>query len=222
MTPEAVRDNVRRVLDRIAEAACRVGRDPGRVRLVAVAKRKPAFLVEAALRAGVRDIGENYVQEGEAKRRQVQLPGTWHLIGPLQRNKVGRAVRVFDVIQTVERVDVARAIAERLPAEAAPLPVLIQVNVAGDPAKAGVDPKNLAALVAELRAIERLDVRGLMTIPPLGSAEDARPHFAALRQLAERLGLRELSMGMSADLEVAVEEGATIVRVGRAIFGERG
>ena len=218
-----------RVLERIERAARRVGRDPGGVTLVAVSKTVPAERVQAAIDAGLRELGENRVQEAAAKIPATS-GGSWHLIGPLQSNKAGRAVELFGTIQSVDSLDLARRL-DRLAGERSPgrpLPVLLQVNVADDPAKAGFTPDAVTGAMPALLALPNLQVDGLMTIGPLVESPDAaRPTFVALRRLAETLrqahpGLGSaLSMGMSDDFEVAVEEGATIVRVGRAIFGER-
>ncbi len=218
-----------RVLQRIADAAARVGREPAGVTLVAVSKTVPAERLVAAVEAGLTILAENRVQEGEAKAPVV--PGaTWHLVGPLQSNKARRALETFDLVQSVDSADLARRL-DRLASEARPgarVPILLQVNVDDDAAKAGFELANLQAELDEILVLPRLEVRGLMTIGRLvGRAEEARPTFRALRELSERLrGGRprlgeELSMGMSADFEVAVEEGATIVRVGQALFGER-
>lgn len=217
------------VLERIAAAARRSGRDPSTVTLVAVSKTVPAPRVRAAVAAGLTVLGENRVQEGSAKIPEV-AGATWHLIGPLQSNKARRAVELFDVVETVHQL----ALAQRLDGLAATvrpgrrLPVLLQVNVDRDPAKAGFDPDALEAGLDTFDACASLDIRGLMTIGRFGvTADEARATFAALRELAEGLRPRwprlgpELSMGMSDDYETAVEEGATIVRVGRALFGER-
>ena len=225
---EELRAARERVLGRIADACARAGRDPAGVTLVAVSKTVPVERVRAAVAAGLTTLGENRVQEGEDKA--AVTGATWHLVGPLQSNKAKRALETFDVIQTVDSVALAERL-DRLAAEVRPgtrVPVLIQVNVDRDPAKAGFDPDGLATAAAALGGLGRLDVRGLMTVGRLvDRAEDARPTFAALSELSERLrrgwpGLgSELSMGMTDDFAVAVEEGATIVRVGRALFGER-
>jgi pyridoxal phosphate enzyme (YggS family) len=218
-----------RVVGRIAAAAARAGRDKASVRLVAVTKTVPADRVRAAVAAGLTTLGENRVQELADKVPQV--PGaSWHLIGPVQSNKARRAVEVADVIESVDRAELARRL-DRLALElrpGRPLPVLLQVNVDADPAKAGFAPARLAEDLPELLALRGLRVDGLMTVGRLvDDPEAARPTFVALRDLAHRLravhpGLgRELSMGMSADYPVAVEEGATIVRVGRDLFGDR-
>jgi PLP dependent protein len=226
---EAFRHARDEVLGRIEEAAARAGRDPALVTLVAVTKTVPANRVRAALAAGFGVLGENRVQEGAAK---IPLVGgaAWHLIGPLQANKARRALALFDVVESVHTLELG----ERLAALAAedrperPVPVLLQVNVDRDPAKAGFVPDTVEAVLDRLDGLAALDFRGLMTIGRLAvTPAEARATFAALRDLGERLRARwprlgpELSMGMSDDYEIAVEEGATIVRVGRAIFGER-
>ncbi len=232
------------VLARIADAAVRTGREPTSVRLVAVSKTVPAGRVRAAVAAGLDLLGENRVQEAAAKVPFV-VGARWHLVGPLQSNKARRAVGLFDVIESVDSLELARRL-DRLarevdrpagpagPADGAdgaapePLPVLLQVNVDDDPAKAGFVPGALVAAMPELLALDSLEVAGLMTVGRLvATAEEARPTFRRLRALAERLrtdhpGLGpELSMGMSDDYPIAVEEGATIIRVGRALFGAR-
>jgi pyridoxal phosphate enzyme (YggS family) len=205
-----------------------VGRDPAGVTLVAVSKTVSAERVRAAVQAGITLFGENRVQEALAKAPEV--PGArWHLIGPLQSNKARRAVDAFEMIQTVDSVVLAQRL-DRIAGELAraSVPVLLQVNVDRDPAKSGFAPDELAAAAGELGGLERLAVRGLMTIGrELARPEDARGTFAGLAGLHDRLrgtwpGLGpELSMGMTDDYPIAVEEGATIVRVGRALFGER-
>jgi PLP dependent protein len=223
-----------RVLSTIAEACGRAGRDPAGVRLVAVSKTVPAARLGAAVAAGLTVLGENRVQEAESKA-PLLLGASWHLIGPLQSNKARRAVELFDVIESVDSIDLARRL-DRLAGELgrAPLAVYLQVNVDRDDAKAGFLPEDLAAssdgpgALAELAGLPNLRVLGFMTIGRLvRSAEDSRPTFARLRELSARLraggpGLgADLSMGMSDDYPVAVEEGATVVRVGRALFGAR-
>ena len=221
-----VRDEV---LGRIAAAAARSGRAPASVTLVAVCKTVSADRVRAAVAAGLVVLGENRVQEAAGKIPEV-AGASWHLIGPLQSNKARRAVELFDVIESVHDEDLARrldGIARATPG-GRQIPVLLQVNVDRDPAKAGFEPRALETAIERLDALDGLDVRGLMTIGRLaGDPEEARPTFASLRAVSERLRSRwprlgpELSMGMTDDFEVAVEEGATIVRVGRALFGDR-
>ena len=229
---EGLRAAYARVLGRIDAACARAGRRPQDVTLVAVSKTVDAERLGTAVEAGITTFGENRVQEAEGKVGA--LSGvTWHLVGPLQSNKARRALETFDVIQTVDSVGLTERL-DRLAREARdahagqPYPVLIQVNVDDDPSKGGLAPDDLPAALEAMRASDALEIRGLMTIGRLvGDAEAARPTFAALRELSERLRAGgaplggELSMGMTDDFEVAVEEGATIVRVGRAIFGER-
>ncbi len=218
------------VLARIAGAAERVGRDPAGVSLVAVSKTVPAARVRAAVAAGLDVLGENRVQEAAAKVPEV--PGaSWQLVGPLQANKARRAIELFDLVQTVDTDDLARRL-DRIAGEVRPgrpLPVLLQVNVGDDPAKAGFRPDSVAAVLPGILALSNVRVDGLMTIGRLvDTAEAARPTFRALRDLSVSLRAvhpalgAALSMGMTDDYEVAVEEGATVVRVGRALFGERG
>lgn len=203
---------------RIEAAARRSGRDPGAVTLLAVTKTKPLEDALAAYAAGVRFFGENRVQEAEGKLPGLPPDAVKHLIGPLQGNKVNRAVRLFDGIQTVDGEELARRISRASEALARRLPVFVEVNSGGESTKAGVPLAEAAALVDAVRRLPALDLRGLMTIPPPG---EGRPHFAALRELAARLDLPELSMGMSDDFEEAIEEGATMVRIGSALFGSR-
>ena len=228
---DAIRAAHQGVLDRIAAACARVDRDPADVVLVAVSKEVEAIRVRDAVAAGIRTFGENRVQEGMAKRPQVEGAGmTWHLIGPLQSNKARKAVETFDVIHTVDSVDLARRIDSIVGGAGGTrrYPVLLQVNVDADPSKSGLQPPDVEPALAEIAALQHVAVEGLMTVGRLvDTAEAARPTFRTLRELSERLhaagkGLGPaLSMGMTDDFEVAVEEGATIVRVGRAIFGER-
>jgi pyridoxal phosphate enzyme (YggS family) len=218
-----------RVLERIAAAAIRAGRDPAAVTLVAVSKTVPAEAVRDAVAAGITVLGENRVQEAAAKIPEV-TGARWHLVGPLQSNKARRAVELFDVIESVDSVELAARL-DRIVREIRPgarYPVLLQVNVDRDPAKAGFAPDALGDAVERIAELDALETAGLMTIGRLVERpEDARSSFRRLRVMAERLrgggrGLgTALSMGMTDDFEVAVEEGATIVRVGRALFGER-
>ena len=220
------------VLERIAAACGRVGRDPSSVELVAVSKTVSAARLRAAVSAGLTTLGENRVQEGEGKRPEVQ-GASWHLIGPLQSNKARRALTTFDVIQSVDSSSLAERLDrlvrdDRSATGGARYPVLLQVNVDDDPTKAGFTPAALEAAIDGLAALDALEIRGLMTVGRLvPSADAARPTFVALRTLSERVrgdGAPigpALSMGMTSDFEVAVEEGATVVRVGRALFGER-
>ncbi len=229
----AIAERLARVRERIAIAAERARRDPASVRLVLASKTQSPEAVRAAYLAGARDFGENYVQEAVAKRQALaDLPDIrWHLIGHLQTNKAAAAARCFDLIQTLDSERLADALARARPSP--PMPVLIEVNLGGEAGKSGIVPERVKALIEAVR--DRTEVRGLMAIPPAPGAtapgEDsrtARHYFARLRELRDRLAaatglaLSELSMGMTGDFEIAMEEGATIVRVGRAVFGERG
>jgi pyridoxal phosphate enzyme (YggS family) len=226
---EAYRAARQRVLDRIAAACARAGRDGSDVTLVAVSKTVPADALRDAVAAGLDVLGENRVQEALAKAPDV--PGAhWHLVGPLQSNKARRALELFDSISTVDSVDLARRLDRLVPEvrSAARYPVLVQVNVDLDPAKAGFAPGDLDAALGDLLELPHLVVGGLMTVGRLTTDPDeARRTFRELRELSERCRTRwpalgpALSMGMSDDFEIAIEEGATIVRVGRALFGER-
>jgi hypothetical protein len=217
------------VLSRIAEAAARAGREPASVTLVAVSKTVPVARLRAAVAAGHDVLGENRVQEAAAKVPLVPGP-RWHLVGPLQANKARRAVELFDCLEAVDSVELARRL-DRIGAEirpGRPLPILLEVNVDADPGKAGFAAAVVAEALPGLLALANLEVRGLMTIGQLAATPDeARSTFRRLRELATRLRAAhpslgpELSMGMSDDFDVAIEEGATIVRVGRALFGER-
>jgi PLP dependent protein len=222
-----------RALSTIADACARAGRDPADVTLLAVSKTVPAERLRAAVQAGLTLLGENRVQEAEGKAPQ--LPGaTWHLIGPLQSNKARRAVELFDVIESVDSLDLARRL-DRLAGElgrsaatGGALGIYLQVNVDEDAAKAGFDPADLGAELPEIAELPNLRLLGLMTVGRLVSTpEEARPTFRRLRELSERLRAARaafgggLSMGMTNDYPVAVEEGATLVRVGRDLFGAR-
>jgi PLP dependent protein len=216
------------VLATVAEACGRAGRDAAGVTLVAVSKTVSADRLRSAVSAGLTLLGENRVQEAEGKAPE--LPGAhWHLIGPLQSNKARRAVEIFDVIESVDSVDLARRL-DRIAGEVgrAPLGIFLQVNVDRDQAKAGFPPETLERELGELARLPNLDLLGLMTVGRLtDTAEEARPTFAHLRELSRGLRAQSsrlgpgLSMGMTADYAVAVEEGATVIRVGRALFGER-
>jgi PLP dependent protein len=213
--------NVAAVRGRIARAAERAGRDPASVALIAAAKTKSAAMVDEAIAAGIADVGENYVREAAGKRAAVTRAARWHMIGHLQRNKARRAAEVFDAIHSLDDAALGEALSRSADASGRTISILIEVNLAGEATKSGVRPDALAELTSRLRALPRLSVDGLMAIPPPAAPEETRPLFRQLRDLRDRLELRELSMGMTDDFEVAVEEGATMVRVGRAIFGPR-
>jgi PLP dependent protein len=205
---------------RIASAASRAGRPAEDIALVAVTKVFPASVIRDAYALGLRDFGENYLQEFEGKYPQVQdLPqARFHLIGHLQSNKAKRAAELFHTIQTVDTEKLAR----RLDAVNKPLDVMLEVKISTEEAKSGADPSELPALIAAVKSCPNLNLRGLMTMPPWSDdPELSRPYFRRLRELAAEHGLSQLSMGMSHDLEAAIEEGATHVRVGTALFGRR-
>ncbi len=220
--PTDVAANLAEITSRIQVAALSAGRPADAVRLIAVSKVQPVEKLEAALAAGHRLFGENRVQEAKAKFPALRdrFPGIeLHLIGPLQTNKVKEAVALFDVIQTLDRPKLAAALAEEK-AKRGHLPRLyVEVNVGAEPQKAGIAPADLAAFLTECRDVHGLTIDGLMCIPP--ADEEPAPHFALLSDLARRHGLKEVSMGMSGDYELAARLGATMVRVGTAIFGER-
>lgn len=214
--------NLLAVKGRIAEAARAAGRAPEAVELVAISKTKPAEAILAAIAAGQRIFGENRVQEAEDKWPAVKAAHpevSLHLVGPLQRNKVRRAVALFDVIESVDRERLAGALSEEMAASGRRPGCFVQVNTGEEPQKAGLLPADVDAFVAACRDRFGLDVRGLMCIPPVD--EEPSLHFALLAEMARRNGLAQLSMGMSDDFEVAVRFGATHVRVGTAIFGGR-
>jgi pyridoxal phosphate enzyme (YggS family) len=211
------------VCARVADACDRAGRERSSVTIVGVAKGQPPAAVVAAVAAGLTDIGENRVQEAMSKIAEMRAGNSaprWHLIGNLQTNKVKAALGLFDIIHTVDSDRLAEAIDRHA---RQPVPVLLEVNVAGESTKRGFSPLDVPAAARRIGRLSGIDLVGLMTVAPqVGDTEDVRPVFRALRELRDEVGLRELSMGMTDDFEVAVEEGSTLVRVGRAIFGECG
>jgi pyridoxal phosphate enzyme (YggS family) len=217
-----IRANLGRVQEAIARACGRAGRSPDHVLLIAVSKTMDVERVRLAIEAGVAALGENRVQEAKEKIAALGHPVPWHLIGSLQTNKARDAARLFDWIHSVDRVELARELSRRAHSAERGLNVLLQVNLGDEPQKGGVAPAELKHLCETVSGLPGLRVRGLMAIPPAAAdPEHTRPHFRRLRELRDELGLEHCSMGMSADYEVAVEEGATMVRVGTAIFGER-
>jgi len=228
---DQVRVNLDQIRQRIAAAASRAGRNPDGVTLIAVSKTVPADRIIPVLQAGITNLGENRVQEAESKVDHVKADGLkWHLIGPLQSNKAKRAVEIFDIIHSVDSIKLAERL-DRLAGELGKtMPVLIQVDLGKESTKSGVDETDLEALVRRIADCGHLRLDGLMTLPPyFENTEEARPYFRRLRELMADLNgkgivgheMRELSMGMSHDFEAAIEEGATMVRVGTAIFGSR-
>lgn len=226
----SIGENLLHIRELIAAAARRAGRAPEAVRLVAVSKTKPAAAVDEAARAGQQLFGENYVQEFTAKAREVCAPVEWHFIGALQSNKVRQIAGLVTLIHSVDRLSLAQEIERQWAKLDAVCDVLIQVNIAGEATKSGTTAADLITLVKEVAALPHLRVRGLMTMPPFfDDPEGARPYFRELKRLAgvvaaeniPGVAMEELSMGMSGDFEAAVEEGATLVRIGTSLFGER-
>jgi PLP dependent protein len=217
-----IRANLDRVRERVTRAAERAGRRASDVLLIGVSKTVEVARIRQAIDAGVAALGENRVQEAKEKVSEIGRPVPWHLIGHLQTNKVRDALELFDVIHSLDRLDLAKELEKRAGARGRTVDVLVEVNVAAEASKGGVTPDGLGELLDAVAKMPSLKVRGLMAIPPEAKdPDDSRVWFRALRKLGERHGLSELSMGMSGDFEVAIEEGATMVRVGTAIFGPR-
>ena len=215
-----VTDNIARVKRRIEEAAGRSSRDPGAVKLIVVTKEADVGRMREALEAGVTDVGENRVKDAALKQSQLDRTGvTWHMIGHLQSNKAKDAVRLFSVIHSVETIKLAYTINKEAEKYKKTQAVLIEVNASGEESKFGIKPDALADFLEEARSLENLNILGLMTMAPFtDNAENTRPYFRQLKELAATHHLKELSMGMTQDFEVAIEEGATMVRIGSAIF----
>jgi len=218
----SIRDNVASVEERITRACARVGRSRGEVTLVAVSKTFPAEFVDEAIAAGIAEVGENRVQEAREKKPLVRGVARWHFIGHLQTNKAKDAVKLFDVIQAVDSLELAEKLAHVADGHGKRQEVMLQVNVGDEPQKSGIARGDVESVVRQASALTSLRVIGLMAIPPIGTADESRSYFRELRSMRDALGLEHLSMGMSEDFEAAIEEGSTIVRVGRAIFGSRG
>jgi PLP dependent protein len=229
---EEIGNNLRQVREAIGRAAARAGRDPDGVRLIVVTKTFDADTVRNAIDAGAADIGENYVQEARAKIEEVGRDAArWHFIGGLQKNKAKYVVRLFDLVQSVDGIELAAEIDRRAAAEGRVMDILVQVDISREEQKSGVMEEDLVDAVRAIGKLPHVAVKGLMGMPPFGREPEAsRPYFRRMKQLFDevaslaipRVDMRELSMGMSNDYEVAVEEGATMVRVGTAIFGQRG
>ena len=218
----AIAENLSTIRERIARAAQRAGRRPDDILLIGASKTVDAARIREAFAAGLTHFGENRVQEAEAKLAQladIRAKTVWSLIGPLQTNKITRTLQLFDAIHSVDSVRLAEAISTRA---ARDVPVLLEVNIGGEASKSGFPPAELPTACEQARRFPHLRIEGLMTVPPQTlDPEQARPYFQALRRLRDQLGLTHLSMGMTGDFEVAIEEGATMVRIGRALFGER-
>jgi pyridoxal phosphate enzyme (YggS family) len=226
----SIAQNLKSVQDRIAAAAKRAGRNPSSVRLVVVTKTVDAGRVREAAAAGATILGENRVQEAKEKIEQLGRVAHWHLIGRLQSNKAKYAVRLFDLIHSVDSIELAKELDRQAAKVGKVQDVLVEVSIAGEAAKAGVSAAGASGMVREAAKLDHVAIKGLMTMPPFSeNPEDARPYFRRLRELASAItaenipnvSMQELSMGMSGDFETAVEEGATLVRVGTAIFGIR-
>jgi pyridoxal phosphate enzyme (YggS family) len=230
MSQILIAENLKTVKDKIAQAAQRAGRNPQDVQLVAVSKTVSGEPIQQAIEAGVTILGESYIQEARKKIGELGKAVRWDFIGHLQSNKVSYAVDLFEVIHSIDRLSLAQALSTRAAKKRKTLRVLVQVNISGEGAKSGIDTGRVNALVSHIASLPNLTLDGLMTMPPyFTDPEKARPYFVALRKLRDtlmaeqgnRIDLKELSMGMAGDFEVAVEEGATLVRVGTALFGER-
>lgn len=226
-----IADNVQAIRQRIREAALRGGCGADEIRIVAAAKGQPLEKIRDAVAAGIRIIGHNYVQEAEGQASSGEAPEVeTHMIGHLQRNKAGRAVELFDVIETIDNPRIASALDSRTETADRTIGVMIQVNLSGEVQKSGIEEAEVEGLAEHIRGLSSLKLLGLMTMPPFFDDPDrARPYFARLRELREKLitcgalsdEMKELSMGMTGDFEVAIEEGATLVRIGTALFGPR-
>ena len=227
---EMIKDNLRRVMEAISRAAERAGRRGEGVELVAVTKTVDAVRINEAIEAGVKAIGENRVQEAAAKHEMVRDGVRWHLIGHLQRNKAKKAIEIFSLIHSLDSISLAREISSRAVALGKQVEALVEVNISGEETKFGLYPEELIGFLKEVSVLENLRIRGLMTMTPFtDESESSRPYFRELRLLSEEaashnienIEMKHLSMGMSQDFEIAIEEGANIVRVGTAIFGSR-
>ena len=228
---ESIQDRLKLVNERIEAAALACGRDPRTVKLVAVSKTVPVDLVQAAIKAGVTILGENYIQEARDKIEALAAEKvSWHFIGHLQSNKAKYAVKLFDLIHSVDSFKLAKELNKRADIIGKVQNILVQVNISGETTKSGIETEQALELVRRIASLENLAVRGLMTLPPYFNAPDkVRPYFRALKDLSviirkeaiSDVDMTELSMGMTGDFEVAIQQGATLVRIGTAIFGER-
>ena len=223
----SIKENLLRVTEKIEKAARRAGRDPAEIKLVAVSKTVETGRIREAIEAGVTILGENYVQEAQKKIEEIGRPISWHFIGHLQSNKAKYATRLFDMIHSVDSIPLAEELNRRAEKEGRRMDVMIEVNLSGEASKFGTEEEKAFDVARKVLNLKNLSLIGLMTMPPyFNDPELNRPYYVQLRQLKgkmveEGIPLKELSMGMSNDFEVAIEEGATYVRVGTAIFGER-
>ena len=223
----AIKENLLRVTEKIEKAARKIGRDPNEIKLVAVSKTVEAARIKEAIEAGVSILGENYVQEAQKKIEEIGRPVSWHFIGHLQSNKAKYAIRLFDMIHSIDSLPLAEELDRRAEQTDRLIKVMIEVNLSKEATKFGTDEEMVLNLAKRIQNLKHLSLEGLMTMPPyFDSSEMSRPYYIALRELKERMikegiPMEELSMGMSNDFEIAIEEGATYVRVGTAIFGPR-
>jgi len=211
--------NLKNVKERIAKSALRVYRHPEDVKLIAVTKTFPVDIINKAIDFNIKSIGETKVQEAKKKFEEIGNKVEWHMIGHLQSNKAKDAVKIFDIIHSIDRMKIAKKVSDKCLELNKNMPVLVQVNLTED--KFGIKPEEIVEFVNKIKKLDGIKVEGLMTIAPFVEPEETRPYFKKLRELSLKCNLKELSMGMSNDFEVAIEEGATMVRIGTAIFGER-
>jgi pyridoxal phosphate enzyme (YggS family) len=222
-----IKENLLRVRERIEKAARKAGRDPNEIKLVAVSKTVETLRIKEAILAGVTILGENYVQEAQKKIEEIGRPVSWHFIGHLQSNKAKYAIRLFDMIHSLDSASLAEELNRRAEQAGRVMKVMIEVNLSKEATKFGTDEEMMLNLAKRIQTLNHLFLEGLMTMPPyFDSPEMSRPYYIALRELKEKMAkegipMKELSMGMSNDFEIAIEEGATFVRVGTAIFGPR-
>ena len=217
-----IEENLKNVKERIRESALKINRNPDEIKLIAVTKTFPVDVISEIIKLGVKSIGETKVQEAKEKQEKlgdVTKKIEWHMIGNLQSNKAKDAAEVFDCIHSIDRMKIARKVSESCLQLNKKMPVLVQVNVSG--ITHGIKPEGTVDFVNEIKKLDGIKVEGLMTIAPLVEPEKTRPYFRKLKELALITGLKHLSMGMSNDFEVAIEEGATMVRIGTSIFGKR-
>ncbi len=218
LSAEKINQNFAAIKKNIAAACAKAGRDADEISILAAVKAQPIEKINAAIAAGIRICGENYVQEAEQKIKEIGGRVEWHFIGHLQSNKVLQAVELFSCVQSVDSLKLARKINDAAEKQ---FPVFIEVNIAAEKSKFGVLPENVPSFYNEIKKLPNLQVKGLFCMAPLLPAEQTRQYFKKMRQLAQQLGLRELSMGMSNDYQIAIEEGSTMLRLGTALFGER-
>lgn len=218
MSAEKVKENFFEIEKAIAESCARAGRNANEVKILAATKSQPIEKIQVAIEAGIKICGENYVAEAEKKINEIGNAVEWHFIGHLQSNKVKKAVELFDCIHSVDSLKLAQKINNSV---TVPFPVFIEVNIGREESKFGILPEDVPSFYREIAKLHNLEVKGLFCMAPFLSAEQIRPHFQKMRQLAEQLSLKELSMGMSNDYLAAVEEGSTMIRIGTALFGKR-